>query len=145
MGMAYHIFISPSETWNNKSPIIIIAILRIPVFTHDSDVEPGLATKINSLWADKILVSSDKSLPYFVDSKQYKIFVTGNPVRAEISSGSREEGKKIIGINDKRSVILVMGGSLGADQLNNLILDNLEELTEKYFIIHQTPGTLIIL
>jgi len=119
-------------------PVAAACLLRIPVFTHDSDIGPGLATKINALWADRILVSSEESRNYFSRSKQERIFVTGNPVREELLRGDSEKGRRMLGIKEDIPVILIMGGSLGAEQINNLILSNLGKLTEKYFIIHQT-------
>lgn len=119
-------------------PVAAAFLLRIPVFTHDSDIGPGLATKINSLTADRILVSSEKSRKYFPEKRQSKVYVTGNPVRSDITKGDREEGLSLLQVPPGKSVILVMGGSLGAQQLNQLVLDNLTELTDKYFIVHQT-------
>lgn len=119
-------------------PVLAAFFLRIPVYTHDSDIGPGLATRINSYTARRILVSSEKSQKYFPSSLKDKIHVTGNPVRADLIGGSSSRGREIIGSDTNKPVLLVMGGSLGAEQLNNLVLENLDHLTKKYFIVHQT-------
>ncbi len=119
-------------------PVAAASLLGIPVFTHDSDIGPGLATKINALWADRILVSSEESRKFFSGTKKDKVYVTGNPVRAELFRGDARKGREFLGISTDLPIILVMGGSLGAEQINNLLRSNLDILTEKYFIIHQT-------
>jgi len=119
-------------------PVMAASMLKIPVFTHDSDIGPGLATRINARFADKILVSSDESRKYFAPRFKEKIAVTGNPVRLSLFSGNRETARSLSGAPEGKPVILVMGGSLGAEQINKLVFDNLDRLTEKYFIIHQT-------
>ncbi|MBI9098481.1 MAG: undecaprenyldiphospho-muramoylpentapeptide beta-N-acetylglucosaminyltransferase [Spirochaetaceae bacterium] len=119
-------------------PVAAASILRIPVFTHDSDIVPGLATRINSVAADKVLLSSEVSKKYFSRRIGAKVFVTGNPVRSDFFKGDAERGKSLFNINRNKPVLLVMGGSSGAEQINKLLLDNLDKLTEKYYVIHQT-------
>lgn len=119
-------------------PVMAASFLKIPVFTHDSDVCPGLATKINSRFADKILLSSEESRKFFPARYQNRISVTGNPVRDDLSKGNPETGRAITGFSGERPVLLVMGGSLGAEQINNLVYNDLDKLAEKYDIIHQT-------
>lgn len=119
-------------------PVMAARILNIPIFTHDSDIIPGLATRINARFASKILVSSEESRKFFPTTIQEKIVVTGNPVRQELFQGDSQKGREFIGAEIDKPVILIMGGSLGAEQINNLIYDNLEELTKRYFLIHQT-------
>jgi len=118
-------------------PVMAAALLGIPVLTHDSDVDPGLATKINSRFARKIFVAYEKSKAYFSGKLKDKVIVSGNPVRKEFfedSSFFPEEWTRLIG--DKK-LIIVIGGSLGAQQLNQLVLESLSELTRDYFIVHQ--------
>lgn len=119
-------------------PVAAASLLGIPVFTHDSDIGPGLATKINALWANRILVSSEESKKYFLGSRTNRVYVTGNPIREELLAGDAKRGRESLNISKEIQIILVMGGSLGAQQINSLLMDNLDKLSEKYFIIHQT-------
>lgn len=119
-------------------PVMAAYFLRIPVFTHDSDIAPGLATRINARFAHRILLSSEESGKFFPLRLRDKIIVTGNPVRKSLFSGDRDAARTMTGAPEGKPVILVMGGSLGAEQINRLIFDNIDRLTEKYFIIHQT-------
>lgn len=106
------------------------------IFIHESDVVPGLANRISARFADKIFVSFDESVKFFGKQAAGKVIVVGNPVRREIFGGSREVGLKMCGFNRFKSVILAMGGSQGALQVNNLVWNNLDELLKKYQVVH---------
>lgn len=116
-------------------PVIAAYFLLIPSVTHDSDLDPGLATRINSRFVKKILVPYDES----AESTGYteKVLVTGNPVRREIFTGNADEGKKLFEIPRDKKVILVLGGSLGALQINNLVYSIAGRLVSSYCIVHQ--------
>ncbi|MDR0910605.1 MAG: undecaprenyldiphospho-muramoylpentapeptide beta-N-acetylglucosaminyltransferase [Spirochaetaceae bacterium] len=105
--------------------------LKIPVWTHESDYSPGLATKINARFAERIFTAYKETAMFFAQSFKDKIVVTGNPVRPEFRHASAKR-------NAKKPALLVLGGSLGAKQLNELVRDNLAELTKLFSVIHQT-------
>ena len=138
-------------------PCFAAKALRIPVFTHECDFSPGLATRLNSRCATKILVSFEKTKSFFSEGKANKVFVTGNPVRPVFYSAEREKGLRFLGLeslstnNQDRSkdfssvsetnekpMLLVLGGSLGAVQINNLIYDTIDWLCENFILVHQT-------
>ncbi len=112
-------------------------VLRIPVIIHDSDVVPGLASKITGKIARKICVSWEKSLQYF--PKGIAV-VTGVPVRSEISEGTKAAAMSFLGgsISNNLPVLLVVGGSLGAQFLNEFVFSNISELSKNYNIVHIT-------
>ncbi len=115
-------------------PVIAAGLRKIPVYSHESDVTPGLATRINSRFSEKILVSYEKTMKYITAGKAV---LTGNPLRSAIFSADSDNGRKIAGAGNKK-IIMVLGGSQGALQINRLIEQLLPELAGKYFIIHQT-------
>jgi UDP-N-acetylglucosamine--N-acetylmuramyl-(pentapeptide) pyrophosphoryl-undecaprenol N-acetylglucosamine transferase len=115
--------------------------LRIPVFTHESDFSPGLATKINAYFAKKIFTSYEQTAAFF--SKKYlsKIIVSGNPVRSEFYAANPEAGRLFLKIPAGERILLVLGGSQGAAELNSLVESCLDELTLIFFVVHQAgPG-----
>lgn len=117
-------------------PVVIAARrLGIPVLLHESDVQPGLANKICARYADKICVSFEESCEYFKKWSE-RVVVTGNPVRESLKNGSADVGYKFTGLDCFRPVVLVMGGSQGALQINNLIDSTLDELLKKFQIVH---------
>lgn len=115
-------------------PVAAAGFKKIPVYSHESDISPGLATKLNTTFSDKIFVSYEKTREYF---QEEKTILSGNPVRSAIYKANAKRGKELIDTENKK-IILVIGGSLGALQINKLIEENLEDLCKKYFIIHQT-------
>ena len=78
-----------------------------------------------------------KQKKYFNKKYHDKIAETGNPVRKSFFSGKAEDGRKFLGINNSLPVILVLGGSQGAAEINNLIRLILGKISDKYIIIHQ--------
>lgn len=117
-------------------PVLLAAkLLRIPVVIHESDTVPGRVNLWAGKFAQKIALSFAEAAKYF---PQDKIAHTGNPVRIEIrepiSSGARE----FLKLEDGVPVVLVLGGSQGAETINEIIMEALPELVEKYAVIHQT-------
>ncbi|MGI5836259.1 MAG: undecaprenyldiphospho-muramoylpentapeptide beta-N-acetylglucosaminyltransferase [Chloroflexota bacterium] len=116
-------------------PLMAASILRVPTVIHQQDVEPGLANKILAPFANKITVTFPSSLAHFPSSKTT---VTGNPVRHEILSGSREEAKRLFTLRDDLPVVLVTGGGTGALGLNRLVASAAKQLTSNCQILHIT-------
>ena len=119
-------------------PCMAAKSLGIPVFTHESDLSPGLATRLNAKRAERILVSWEKTLEYLPDAQRAKAVAVGNPVRAAIGRGDPEKGRAWLGFGSDLPVILVLGGSQGARQVNELIAAVLPALDGKARVAHQT-------
>lgn len=109
-------------------------ILHIPIFLHTSDIAPGLAARMESKYALEIFTSFEET-EFF---PKEKIIRTGNPIREEILKGSLEEAKKIFELQGGKRIILILGGSQGAKNINEIILEILPELLANFEIIHQT-------
>ena len=117
-------------------PCFAAHILGIPIITHECDVSPGLATRLNAKVATKILVSYPETINFF--AKKEKVIYTGNPVRSVFYRANGKSTSSFLGIAPKKPILLVLGGSLGAAQINDLIYENIEELLKYFFVIHQT-------
>lgn len=115
-------------------PVVISGwLLRIPVIIHESDSVPGLSNRILAKFARRILTSFPRT-PYFPLNKTVQ---TGNPIRVNLLKGSREEAINIFGLHQDRPVILILGGSQGAQRINEKILSMLPELIQHFEVIHQ--------
>ena len=114
-------------------PVLAGWLLGVPIFLHESDIAPGLANKILSKFAVDIFVSFPKT-EYFSPKK---IIVVGNPIRPGIWEGSKEVAKELFEISGEKPVILILGGSQGAQRINDLILTILPEFLKEFEIIHQ--------
>jgi UDP-N-acetylglucosamine--N-acetylmuramyl-(pentapeptide) pyrophosphoryl-undecaprenol N-acetylglucosamine transferase len=116
-----------------------IAARGIPQFLFVPDIEPGMALKVLSHFADQVALTVRDSLNYFkVDSR---FVVTGYPLRSGLHKMDRAEALRQMNCTTDRPVILVTGGSKGAHLLNTAILENLQAMLKDYQIIHLT-GTL---
>ena len=122
-------------------PCIAAKSLKIPVFTHESDFSPGLATKINARFAEKIFIPYNESVAFFPAKLKEKLVVSGNPIRSEFSAADPMEGRRFLGIGSEERILLVLGGSLGSKEINDLVRASLPELTKVYTVVHQTGET----
>ncbi|HEY8419630.1 MAG TPA: UDP-N-acetylglucosamine--N-acetylmuramyl-(pentapeptide) pyrophosphoryl-undecaprenol N-acetylglucosamine transferase [Clostridia bacterium] len=111
-------------------PVVWAAPRGCKVFIHESDMSLGLANKICLSRADKVLLT-------FENAKIKKGIYTGMPLRPQIYYGNKQKifDKYNIG---QRKVLLVMGGSLGAKKINEVLRQTLDKLTLRYDIIHIT-------
>ena len=113
-------------------PVVIAARGKAPVVIHESDYTPGLANKISGKFADKICVTFEDTLQYVGEKGVF----TGTPIRPELYSGKREQGLSFAGFDGQKPILLIMGGSLGAQALNDALRAALPTLTRTYDIVH---------
>ncbi len=118
-------------------PVVFAAwLLRVPVIVHESDVVPGLANKLCFRVAREIFVSFEETMKHLSGGARRRARVVGNPVRRSVLEGDAARGLKFTGLNKFRPVILVMGGSQGAEQINKLVEGALDDLVKKFQIVH---------
>ena len=118
-------------------PTIFAArILRIPVVIHESDSAPGRVNKWAGHFAQKVAISFPEAASYFPEKT---VAWTGQPIIAEIEyPASRKEALLYFKLESELPVIVIIGGSQGAELINNAILDALPNLVKNYQVIHQT-------
>lgn len=115
-------------------PVILAAkSLRIPIYIHESDLTPGLANKISQRFSTKIFTSFEETKKFF---PEHKTTVIGSPIRKEIMNGSAEKGRKLLGFDKYTPILTIMGGSLGAKKINEVVRESLEQLSLNYQIVH---------
>jgi UDP-N-acetylglucosamine--N-acetylmuramyl-(pentapeptide) pyrophosphoryl-undecaprenol N-acetylglucosamine transferase len=111
-------------------------LLSIPVVIHESDSAPGRVNKWAGSFAKKIAVSFEEAAHFF---PKEKTAWTGQPVRTEIEHPARtDEALNYFKLESNLPVVLILGGSQGAELINNVILDALPRLVKNYQVIHQT-------
>lgn len=118
-------------------PVLVAAkLFRIPVIIHESDTVPGRVNTWSGKFARRIALSYPEAAQFF-DEK--KIAITGQPVRRAISySTASDSAKEFFDLDPNIATVGIIGGSLGAKVLNDVITSILPELTERYQVIHQT-------
>ena len=113
---------------------------KIPVVLHESNAYPGKAVKHLAKNANVVLISFEEARERIPNAK--KIVFTGTPVKIQKKDYTKEEKNKILNelkIEDKLPIILVFGGSQGAQKINEAIVGIIEDkLNTKYQIIWAT-------
>jgi UDP-N-acetylglucosamine--N-acetylmuramyl-(pentapeptide) pyrophosphoryl-undecaprenol N-acetylglucosamine transferase len=119
--------------------VLAAAFLRIPIVVHESDTRPGSANKLAAHFARHVAVSYEETIPYFKDAM---VTLTGIPMRKELRAPAPANVRAFLGIQNTLPIILILGGSQGAERVNELILDTLDDLLPSYDVVHQTGKTL---
>ncbi len=117
-------------------PVLIVArFFRIPVMLHVSDSVPGRVLTWSSKFAKHISIGFPEAVDYFPEDK---IAFTGNPIRRGSDKPLTQGAHEFLKLDSEIPTILIMGGSQGAQMINDIIVDILPNLIEKYQVIHQT-------
>ena len=119
-------------------PVMSSAISKnIPTVLHESNAYPGKAVKMFAREVDLVLAGFEEAKTRLIDSK--KVIVTGTPTKIrklEISNIKKKELLKEIGIKNDLPIVLVLGGSQGAQSINEAVQDLvIKKLNKDYQII----------
>lgn len=109
------------------------ASLDIPCIIHESDMTPGLANKICIPAAEKVCCNFPETLKLLPEDKAV---LTGSPIRAELAQGNKVAGLDMCGFNANTPVIMVIGGSQGAANVNKAVRNALPSLLGDFQIVH---------
>ncbi len=116
-------------------PIVLAAwFLRIPIVIHESDSKVGAANKLASRFARYIAISFDTVIDTLPAERTAK---TGIPMRLELTRQFDQPAERL-GLPADKPILFVTGGSQGAERINTLILQSLDELLPHFTILHQT-------
>ena len=113
-------------------------LLRIPVIIYDADTEPGRVSLWSASFARWIAVAHTDAADKFPKKYIDKIARTGHPIRKEIELPMKEGGNQYLQLDAAVPTVFIMGGSQGAIAINEVVLDALPALLERYNIVHQT-------
>jgi UDP-N-acetylglucosamine--N-acetylmuramyl-(pentapeptide) pyrophosphoryl-undecaprenol N-acetylglucosamine transferase len=115
-------------------PVILSSRMRgIPSIIHESDITPGLANKLSIPFASKVCVTFPETMAHIGG---HKAALTGLPIRENMKHGSRSKGLNLCEFHSQKPVILVMGGSLGSQVINQTLRESLDTLLTRYQIVH---------
>ena len=114
-------------------PVVFGAWLhRVPVVCHESDLTPGLANKLSRPFVKRIATT----FPECAQMLGAKAEMVGTPLRPELFRGSRAKGLSFLRFDGTKPVLLMMGGSLGAQAVNKALRDALPMLTDTFDVAH---------
>lgn len=109
------------------------ASLKIPCIIHESDMTPGLANKLCIPVAEKVCCNFPETMQFLPEEKAV---LTGSPIRAELAQGNKIAALDLCGFDANTPVIMVIGGSLGAANVNKAVRDALPELLKDFQVVH---------
>ncbi|MGM0629010.1 MAG: undecaprenyldiphospho-muramoylpentapeptide beta-N-acetylglucosaminyltransferase [Patescibacteria group bacterium] len=138
----YILYVYPDAVFgkggHSSFPTLFAArVLGVPVIIHESDSVPGRVNVWAGKFARRVFLSFPEAGKYFPEEKT---MVSGRPIPEEIIDPQKVEGsREFLHIHDESvPVILVLGGSQGSDAINSVVIEAIEKLVDKYYIIHQT-------
>lgn len=100
----------------------------IPTAIHEANRVAGRVTRITTLFARRIYLPNGVSVR---TKRKSRIRYVGMPVRREIHSQSKSLAKQKLGLDSKKKLLVVMGGSQGAESLNQWVKNSLASLAQK--------------
>ena len=113
-------------------PAVVGAWLnRVAVVAHESDLTPGLANRLAQPFVKSLCVNFEATA-----AGVRRVVTTGTPIRQALLEGDAQRGRSRLGVTRDRSMLLVVGGSLGAARLNDVVRASLDALLEDYAVVH---------
>jgi UDP-N-acetylglucosamine--N-acetylmuramyl-(pentapeptide) pyrophosphoryl-undecaprenol N-acetylglucosamine transferase len=97
------------------------AKMGIPTAVHESNAYPGLTTQRLSKVVDVVMVGFEESKQHYHD--QSRVAVTGTPVREDFFARDRIQARRELGFSDEKRVVVTTWGSLGAQVMNDYMVD----------------------
>jgi UDP-N-acetylglucosamine--N-acetylmuramyl-(pentapeptide) pyrophosphoryl-undecaprenol N-acetylglucosamine transferase len=117
-------------------PVIWMAwLLRIPVWIHQLDVEPGMANKLMAPFAKRISVTFQESMSAFSAKKTELV---GCMYRKVLRLGEKEVAQKVYGLDASKPTVVVMGGATGAAKINEIMSIIGRDLAKRMNVLHLT-------
>ena len=115
-------------------PLVWAAWLnRVPVIIHESDLTPGLANKLSAPFAERVCFSfpeTELTIP------PEKAVFAGIPIRDSLLMGDDVKGREICTFTDSKPVVIVSGGSQGAESINRTVRAGLDRLLTQFNLCH---------
>ena len=106
------------------------AKLGVPVLAHESDLTPGLCTRLTAKKCVHVLTSFPETAKRFRNG----VYV-GSPMRRELLRADRARARRKYGFTDEKPVLLVLGGGSGSRALNEAVSAHLTELLGRFDIL----------
>ncbi|MDR2712951.1 MAG: undecaprenyldiphospho-muramoylpentapeptide beta-N-acetylglucosaminyltransferase [Clostridiales bacterium] len=123
------------------APVLRAAVsLGLPTLIHEQNAYPGLANKMLAPKVSRVCLTFGAAAPYF--RRRDNLTVTGLPVRRAIMEAGREEAWTCLGLSPEYPLLLITGGSQGAQRINRAATGAYQGLLEQgWQILHLTGAT----
>lgn len=106
-------------------PVVFSAYMKkIPTLIHEQNAFPGVTNRILSRFSNITAISFKESEKFFKNAK--KVVLTGNPIRKEMLEIQRADARESLKIDRSIPLVVIFGGSLGAEKINQSVVDMLK-------------------
>ncbi len=110
-----------------SGPVAIGAsVMGAKIILLEQNSYPGITNRLLEKKAEQIHICFEETKKYFRD--QTKLKVSGNPIRVDLQLIERSKACAEFGLDENKKVLLVLGGSLGAGNINKALAANLEKI-----------------
>lgn len=121
--------------------------LGLPIAIHEQNARPGLANKLGAKFADAVALTFEGTP---LKARKGLTEVIGLPLRPAIQElaelrrknqariDRRDEAARALGLDPRHPIMLITGGSLGAQHLNEVLVGSAGAFEERHQIIHLT-------
>lgn len=113
---------------------VAISGRKIPSLLYVPDIEPAQAVSVIARFASRIAVTTQDSLKFF--KQKSRLLVTGYPTREELKPIDPAEARQKLGLKTDKHVVMVFGGSQGAQSMNRSLYPQLHTLLKRFQIVH---------
>jgi UDP-N-acetylglucosamine--N-acetylmuramyl-(pentapeptide) pyrophosphoryl-undecaprenol N-acetylglucosamine transferase len=120
-------------------PVVIAAWLRrVPVVAHESDLTPGLANRLALPFVTALCTNfpGTRVSHWRVRRRPLQVVQTGTPLRPALTAGDATRGRALCGAPEGQPLLIIVGGSLGAEAINRTVRTALPALTQRCFVVH---------
>jgi len=113
--------------FTSAPPVIVGKLVGAPIFLHEANAVPGRAVKLLAPLADEVFVQFPAAMPRVLSTD---IHATGLPVRSAMEPLAKAEARVALGLAEDQPVLLLMGGSQGAESINQAVVAALPRLAK---------------
>jgi len=113
--------------FTSAPPVVAGKLAGARIFLHEANAVPGRAVKLLAPMADEVFVQFPTAMPRVLSTD---IYATGLPVRSAMEPLAKADARVALGLADDQPVLLVMGGSQGAESINQTVIAALPRLAK---------------
>lgn len=122
-------------------PALISAIImRKDIYLQEQNVSMGQANKYFYPFSKKVFLAFPETIKLLKNKYREKYVVTGNPIRESFYKIDNKKAREVLEIKEDKKVLTIMGGSLGAKNINEAIVNNLDKLNIENIEIYWATG-----
>lgn len=119
--------------FTSLAPVLAGRMMGLRTYVHESNAMPGKANRLTAKFCTSVLLGLEEAIPHFPGRTCH---VVGTPVRDEfLHLPTQAEARAALNLPDNKPLVLVTGGSQGAQKLNSLMVEAAKDTPHVHFLI----------